>query len=217
MKAFVSWSGGKDCMLALYRFLQEHGNEVSGLINMCDDSSELSRSHGLSREIIARQAAYMGILINQQTAGWSNYEEQFKKAIAQLKTEGATAGVFGDIYLMEHRTWIERVCSDMGIEAIFPLWNCDTKDLLREFIDAGFKALTVSVHTDKLPQSWLGRELDINFFNDITALEGIDACAEEGEYHSFVCDGPLFKQPVSFVKKGTSEHNNHYFLEIAER
>jgi len=216
MKAFVSWSGGKDCMLALYRFVQNPTNEVVSLLNMCDDDSNLSRSHGLTRDLIARQASCMNVRIAQQTTSRDNYEEQFKKAISQLKDEGVTAGVFGDIYLMEHRTWIERVCSDMEIEAIFPLWVCNTKDLLREFIDAGFKALTVSVHIDKLPQTWLGRELDNDFFNDITKLEGIDACAEEGEYHSFVFDGPLFSQPVSFIRKSTSEHDNHYFLEITE-
>jgi uncharacterized protein (TIGR00290 family) len=216
MKAFVSWSGGKDCMLALHRFKQKSTNEVVSLLNMCDDDSNLSRSHGLTRSIIARQASCMNVRITQQTSAWNNYEEQFKKAISQLKDDGVTAGVFGDIYLMEHRTWIERVCSDMEIEAIFPLWNCNTNDLLREFIDAGLKALTVSVHTDKLPQTWLGRELDNSFFSDITALDGIDACAENGEYHSFVFDGPLFHQPVSFIRKAVSEHDNHYFLEISE-
>lgn len=217
MKAFVSWSGGKDCMLALHRFKQKSTNEVVSLLNMCDDDSNLSRSHGLTRSIIARQALCMNLRITQQTSAWNNYEEQFKKAISQLKDDGVTAGVFGDIYLMEHRTWIERVCRDMEIEAIFPLWNCNTDDLLREFIDAGFKALTVSVHTDKLPQIWLGREIDNNFFNDITALDDIDSCAENGEYHSFVFDGPLFHQPVSFIRKSTSEHDNHYFLEISEQ
>ena len=217
MKAFVSWSGGKDCMLALHRFKQKSTNGVVSLLNMCDDDSNLSRSHGLTRSIIARQASCMNLRITQQTSAWNNYEEQFKKAISLLKNDGVTAGVFGDIYLMEHRTWIERVCSDMEIEAIFPLWNCNTNDLLREFIDAGFKALTVSVHTDKLPQTWLGRELDNSFFIDITALDGIDACAENGEYHSFVFDGPLFSQPVSFTRKSTSEHDNHFFLEISEQ
>ena len=217
MKAFVSWSGGKDCMLALHRFMRNPANEVLSLVNMCDEDSHLSRSHGLSREMVARQVACMNLPITQQRTGRSNYEEQFKKAIDQLKTKGITAGVFGDIYLMEHRTWIERVCRDMGIEAIFPLWKFPTKDLLREFIDVGFKALTVSVHTEKLPQNWLGREINHNFFKDITALEGIDACAEEGEYHSFVYDGPLFSLPVPFVRKAISEHDNHYFLEIAEK
>lgn len=217
MKAFVSWSGGKDCMLALYRFLQEPGNEIVGLINMCDESSDLSRSHGLTRHIIASQAACMKIPVFQLTASWSNYEEQFKKAITQLKSEGATAGVFGDIYLNEHRIWIEQVCNDMDVIAIFPLWKHDTMDLLREFIHAGFKALTVSVHSGMLSQNWLGREINTEFFDEITSIDGIDACAENGEYHSFVYDGPLFKTPVQYVKNGISEHDNHYFLEISKQ
>src|SRR5574344_1159321 len=101
MKAFVSWSGGKDCMLALHRFKQKSTNGVVSLLNMCDDDSNLSRSHGLTRSIIARQASCMNVCITQQTTGRGNYEEQFKKAISQLKGDGVTAGVFGDIYLME--------------------------------------------------------------------------------------------------------------------
>jgi uncharacterized protein (TIGR00290 family) len=117
---------------------------------------------------------------------------------------------------MEHRTWIERVCNEMEIEPVFPLWNADTTGLLREFVSEGFRALTVSVRTGMLPESWLGREIDESFLNELSTLEGIDPCAENGECHSFVYDGPLFGQAVRFEKGAVSEHDNHYFLEIRE-
>jgi diphthine-ammonia ligase len=214
MKAFVSWSGGKDCMLALHRFLQDPANEVVSLVNMCDDQSNRSRSHGLSTDLLIRQAAAMKLRLTQKRSNSTQYEHNFKSVLSELKLEGVTAGVFGDLYLTEHRVWIERVCKEMGIEAIFPLWENDTKALLAEFIELGFEAVTVSVRECLLPESWLGRRINASFFQDITALEGVDPCAENGEYHSFVFNGPLFKSSVAFEEKQRYRSNAHIFLEM---
>jgi uncharacterized protein (TIGR00290 family) len=215
MKAFVSWSGGKDCMLALHRFLKNKDNEVSYLINMCENNSEHSRSHGIKKSLIKEQVCKIGIPIIQEKIDKS-YEASLKKIIKQLKSKGITTGVFGDIYLEEHKTWIERVCAEMKIEAIFPLWGNNTSKLLKEFIEEGFKALTVSIRCDKLLVEWLGRELNTDFFKDIAKLEEIDPCAENGEYHSFVYDGPIFKSPVLFTKGEITTRDNHHFLELIE-
>ena len=201
-------------MLALYRFIQQRDNEVVSLVNMCDDRTNRSRSHGLASDTIRKQAEAMNLRLMQQKTDTVSYEMNFKAAIASLKKEGVTAGVFGDLYLMEHRTWIERVCREAGITPVFPLWNNDTKALLFEFIGAGFEALTVAVRESLLPESWLGRKLDKRFFEEITALDGIDACAENGEYHSFVYNGPLFRHPVSFTRGERYRANNHIYLEI---
>ena len=215
MNAFVSWSGGKDCMLALYRFLKNTDNKVFCLVNMCDADSESSRSHGLPKKLIASQAKKLNIpLIQKSVSDEVGYEAAFKQVISDIKKQGVTVGVFGDIYLMEHRTWIERVCSEMDIEPVFPLWNDDTRILLQEFIDADFKSLTVSVHCDKLSEEWLGKELNQNFANEIFSLPDIDPCAENGEYHSFVYNGPIFSSPVSFEKGTVSQRDNHFFLSI---
>jgi diphthine-ammonia ligase len=214
MKAFVSWSGGKDCMLALDRFLQYPENEVVCLVNMCDDQSNRSRSHGLTREAVSKQAQAMGVALRQQKTNSTQYESRFKEVIADLKKEGVTAGVFGDLYLMEHRVWIERVCREAGVIPVFPLWENDTKALLSEFIEAGFEAITVAVRESLLPESWLGRKLDHSFYDEITALQGIDPCAENGEYHSFVFNGPLFAHPVEFRTGSRRTANNHFYLEI---
>lgn len=214
MKAFASWSGGKDCMLAVYRHLQIKGNEVAYLVNMCDVDGVHSRSHGIKKSFIRLQAKAINIPIVQETTGFRGYETHFKSVINKLKKEGVTAGIFGDIYLKEHRTWIERVCKELNIEPIFPLWENDTNSLLKEFIELGFKALTVAVNADKLDKNWIGRNLDLSFYNEITAMENIDPCAENGEYHSFVYDGPIFSKPVKFEKDEIYKKDNHIFLPL---
>jgi uncharacterized protein (TIGR00290 family) len=202
MQLFVSWSGGKDCMLALYRVLHAKQHEVSHLVNMCDIDGLHSRSHGLKKHLIAQQASAVGIEIVQHETDFKNYKTDFKLVIEQLKKQGVTGGIFGDIYLQPHRDWIELVCLETGIQPLFPLWNQPTIELVNEFIGLGFKTLTVSVNDQFLLQSWLGREIDK------------DPCAENGEYHSFVYDGPIFKNAVSFVKGEEYYRDNHWFLEL---
>ncbi len=214
MKAFASWSGGKDCMLALYRFLKEPKNELISLLNMCDDDGEKSRSHGLQSEIIALQAERMGLKIIQQKSNFNEYEKNFKKAVNELKKDGVNTGIFGDIYLKEHRIWIERVCNDLQITPVFPLWENNTTDLLKEFISEGFKTIVVAANTKQLGNEWVGRLIDNDFLKDILKLKNVDPCAENGEYHSFVYDGPLFKTPVLFETGEKYIDEETCFLEI---
>ena len=216
MAAFASWSGGKDCMLALYRYLQQESQDVEFLVNMCDLDGERSRSHGLKKGLIKSQSDCIGIPVIQQKTSSEAYEVNFKKVISGLRNQGVHVGIFGDIYLNEHRVWVERVCHEMDIIPVFPLWKNDTRQLLQEFIDTGFKALTVSVRSDKLPQEWLGRSLDNSFLTDITSLEDVDPCAENGEYHTFVYGGPVFREPVEFIKGGISFRDKHFFLELSQ-
>jgi uncharacterized protein (TIGR00290 family) len=216
MTAFASWSGGKDCMLALYRFQQSENHKIEFLVNMCDADGEHSRSHGLKKNLIKAQSESIGIPVIQQHTSAKEYEQNLKRVITQLKKQGVQQGVFGDIYLKEHRVWIERVCAEMNIEPVFPLWNDDTKMLLKEFIDLGFNALTVSIRENVLPPEWLGRPLDNAFYDDIVGLDGIDPCAENGEYHTFVYDGPIFNNPVIFKKGSVTSKERHHFLEIIQ-
>ncbi|KAB2870731.1 MAG: diphthine--ammonia ligase [Bacteroidales bacterium] len=214
MNAFVSWSGGKDCMLAMFNFMNNPQNRVVSLINMCDEDGVMSRSHGIKSDLVKLQALCMGIPIIQEPIGENGYEESFKKAVNSLKEQGINAGVFGDIYLVEHRVWIERVCNDLGIVAIFPLWNRSTTELIKEFVDFGFKTKVVSVREDFLTEEWLGVDIDNNFISKVLAMPNIDPCAENGEYHSFVYDGPTFKTPVPIKLGRRYKHDNHYFLEL---
>lgn len=214
MKVFASWSGGKDCMFAVYREIIKQENEVVCLVNMCEADGVYSRTHGLKRQLIANQAAAMNIPILQEFVGEEGYERSFKEAINQLKKQGVTGGIFGDIYLQEHRDWIERVCTEMAITPIFPLWKEETSNLLKEFINLGFKAFTVAINTQKLDEKWLNRELDESFYTEIIQLEDIDPCAEKGEYHTFVYDGPIFEKPVTFNKGDVYQKGKDAFIRL---
>ncbi len=214
MNVFVSWSGGKDCMLALHRIIKEKKHNVVALVNMCTVDGEHSGSHGLSKSTIHQQAIELGIPIIQQPVDKNGYEHNFKQVISNLKEQGVQGAVFGDIYLEAHHEWITRVCDEIKISPIFPLWLNNTNDLLNEFIDAGFETLAVSVNSKHLSKVWLGRILNQEFLKDICLLDGIDACAENGEYHTFVYNGPLFKKPVHFTTSEPQFENNHWVLPL---
>lgn len=213
LKAFVSWSGGKESTLAFYRAMK-NGIQSVCLINMLSEDGSYSRSHGINSELIKAQAEAIGIPIIQPKTTWESYEDNFKDTIMQLKNEGVEAGVFGDIDLQEHREWVERVCRETGIKAILPLWGEEREKLLMDFITSGFKAIVCSTNASFLGSEWLGREVDYKFIEDLKALGNIDLCGEKGEYHTFVYDGPIFREPVKFTKNKKVLRGKNWFLEI---
>lgn len=210
MKVFVSWSGGKDCLLACYRIMKRPDIEVACLLNMLTETGECSLSHCLPADLLRDQANMMGISMLQRKASRKEYEAEFKKAIADLKVQGVEAGVFGDIDLWAHRDWLERVCREMEIQAFFPLWDAKREDLLEEFIAAGFKSRIVVTDAAVLGEEWLGCEIDRDFMDKMKALPHVDACGEKGEYHTFVYDGPIFSAPVSFRDGGHRMIEKHW-------
>lgn len=198
-KAFVSWSGGKDSALACYNAMKNSGMRIAYLLNMLSENSTHSRSHHLSVAALRSQAEAMGIPIVQRQATWGGYEEEFKKTLAVFKEENVQTGVFGDIDVQEHRDWVERVCSESGLNAILPLWQRSRESLMDEFIACGFKAVIVAVKLECMGSEWLGRQLDTQFLEDMKRLPQVDLCGENGEYHTFVYDGPIFKKSVEFI------------------
>ena len=216
MRAFVSWSGGKDSALACYNAIKNDGIEIAYLLNMLSENGTHSRSHGLTAEVLKSQAAAMRIPIVQMKATWQHYEEEFKKALAGFKKEGLLAGVFGDIDVQEHRDWVERVCNETGMQALLPLWQRTRDSLMEEFISAGFKAVVVTVNLEFLSSEWLGRQIDAEFVRDIKRLPQVDLCGENGEYHTFVYDGPIFKKPVEFTIGEKVLKDKRWFLEILD-
>ncbi|GAH61674.1 unnamed protein product [marine sediment metagenome] len=214
MKALVSWSGGKETSLACYRVMHRKGIEVKYFLNMVSVDGKHSRTHGVSSRLLKIQAEAIGIPIVQRRATWKSYERVFKKAVLELKTRGIDTGIFGDIDLQEHRDWIERVCKDAGIRPILPLWKERREELLKEFIDAGFKAMVVSCRADLLGKEWLGRQINEDFIEDLKRAKNIDLCGENGEYHTFVYDGPIFEKPVKFITDKKLLKDKHRFLEL---
>jgi len=213
-KVFVSWSGGKDSALAFYNAMKDGKTEVAYLLNMLSESGTHSRSHHLSVSVLKAQAEAMTIPIMQRQATWGGYEEEFKKALAFFKKEGIQAGVFGDIDVEEHRDWVERVSSESGLNATLPLWQRSRESLMDEFIAVGFKAVIVAVKLECMGAEWLGRQLDRQFVEDMKRLPQVDLCGENGEYHTFVYDGPVFKAPVTFSTGEKMHAQTRSFLDI---
>ncbi|MBU0599284.1 diphthine--ammonia ligase [bacterium] len=220
IKAFCCWSGGKDSALSLYRAQQDQQIEVTHLLNMLAEDGEHSRSHGIRAELLKTQASAIDIPIVQRKAtargaiSGNTYEQEFKKVVLELKDTGVDAGIFGDIDLQVHRDWVERVCKEIEITPILLLWKGNREELITEFIDVGFKTIVVTTNANYLGKEWLGRQIDKEFVAELKALGNIDLCGEDGEFHTFVYDGPIFKHPVKFTVGEKVLKDNRWFLEI---
>jgi len=214
MKVISLWSGGKDSCYACYK-AKEQGYQIVSVVNFTNSDGRDSVSHGLSADIIERQASLIDIPLLQKTMPRKGYTDEFKVLVEELKVkEGIEGIVFGDIYLQEHRDWIDKVCSELKVEAILPIWIKDTEKLVKEIIDSGFKAIVVSAKKDILGEQWLGREINSRFVKDLKALGDFDLCGDKGEFHTFVYDGPLFKEKVKFKKGGKALRSDRWYLEI---
>ncbi len=212
MKVVGLWSGGKDSCFACYKAMIA-GHDMTALLNFTQMGSHASLSHGLSSEVIFNQAASTGIPVIQKAMPWESYREEFKDLISYLKTTNKIKGiVFGDIYLQEHKDWIDKVCAELEVDAILPLWGKDTKKLVLEIIDNGFKSVIVATNAKHMGKEWLGRNIDSLFIDALHPR--IDPCGEKGEYHTFVYDGPVFKKEIEFKTGEKLLKDDHWFMEI---
>jgi uncharacterized protein (TIGR00290 family) len=194
-RALVSWSGGKDSCLALWRTHQS-GMSIIRLVTAMDESGASSRSHGVPPELIAAQADALGMELRFYDTSWKTYEEKFVSVLKDARKDGIGHAVFGDIDLVPHREWEEKVCTQAGLQASLPLWGEPRIKLVEEFLSLGFKAVVVCVNGQYLSQEFCGREFDAAFLADLPP--GVDACGENGEFHTFVYDGPMFSRPIRF-------------------
>jgi len=214
MRVIGLWSGGKDSCFACYK-AKMIGHQIISVINFTNSDGNGSVSHGLSAAIIQKQARLIDIPFLQKTMPQKGYRDAFKTLIEELKTkEGIEGIVFGDIYLQEHKDWIDKVCEELKVEAILPIWTRDTERLIKEIIDSGFKSIVVSVRKDILGEEWLGRQINHEFIRDLKTIGNIDPCGERGEYHTFVYDGPIFKKPVQFIIGEKVLKDKRWFLDI---
>lgn len=212
-KVFSSWSGGKESCLACYKALS-NGFDVSYLLNFVSEDGTRSRAHGISSDLIALQADAIGIPIIQVKSSWGGYEAKFKEAVGELKKKGVKGGIFGDMDIQEHKEWVDRVCSEVEVASIEPLWGNDPREILKEFVNTGFKAIVIKVKADLFGKEWVGRELNEQFINDLP--EEIHPCGEHGEYHTFVVDGPLFQRRVGITKSDKKFKEGTWLLDISE-
>jgi len=220
VKVIASWSGGKDSCLACYKALQE-GYEVVSLLNFISREYRRCCFQGIEGKLMKLQAGLIGIPIFQKevTADMNEYEREFKEAVSKLKASRGIEGmVFGDVYLDEHREWVERVCADLAIEPIEPLWGMPPAEVAGEFIQAGFKAVVVSSKADLFGKKSIGRIFDEEFLRELQD-KSICPCGENGEFHTFVIDGPLFGKRIEITKSEAVLKQGfweHWFLYIQE-
>jgi diphthine-ammonia ligase len=198
-RALCSFSGGKDSCLALWR-AQRQGIDVRTLLVMFEESGERSRSHAIPLPLIARQSQALGLDLITRNASWKTYEPIFTEALVSLRASGHEIAVFGDIDLQAHRDWEEKVCATADLIPVLPLWHGDRTALAHEVLEAGFRAVVVCVDGRYLGDEFCGREYDERFLRDLPA--NVDACGENGEFHTFVYDGPNFSAPVSYSIEG---------------
>ncbi|MEJ2325045.1 MAG: diphthine--ammonia ligase [Nitrospirota bacterium] len=208
-----SWSGGKDSALACARAM-ERGYDVAAIANFISDDYRRVRFHGTEAGLIAEQADLAGLRLFQRETSATGYEEDFKGAMRERVAEGYRGMVFGDIYLEEHRRWVERVCAEVGLEALEPLWGEPTLDLLMEFIERGFTAVLVSGMKEHIGREWIGGKLDRDFIEYMKGRPGADPCGERGEYHTFVTGGPIFGGRIEITEREVIERNGFWLLDI---
>jgi uncharacterized protein (TIGR00290 family) len=210
----VSWSGGKDCCMALYQALRL-GYKVSHLVNFIANDEKRVRFHGTNADLIKQQGAALGIKVAQFETDWDGYERDFKAGVRRLLPAGVKGMIFGDIYLDVHKEWVERVCGEIGIEALEPLWNIPTSELLDRFIQLGFEAVIVGINTSYIDEKWVGRKVDLSF-RDYLKENNVDPCGENGEYHTVVINGPIFSRSLSLTLGGVISKNEYRLLDIKD-
>lgn len=200
----MNWSGGKDSSLCLYKALQGKDYEIKYLLTSVNKIHDRISMHGVRTELLRLQADSIGIPLKlielPEQTGMPEYEHEMEKKIREIKNERINQAIFGDIFLEDLRKYREDKLHTLGIKVSFPLWKISTKELMDEFLTLGFKAIIVCVNDKYLDKSFCGRMIDHSFIRDLP--DTIDVCGENGEYHSFVFDGPIFKTPIAFNKGG---------------
>ncbi|MFV9482219.1 diphthine--ammonia ligase [Christiangramia sp. ASW11-125] len=199
-KAYINWSSGKDAAMAFYYARKNRELEVGKLVTSLSVDVERVTMHGVRRELLLQQAHCIGmdlqIIDLPANAGMETYNQLMSEATEQLKSEDYSHAIFGDIFLEDLRTYREEQLQKVNIQAVFPLWKLNTKELLQQFIDLNFKAIVVCTNSKVLDESFCGRLIDKEFVNDLP--ENVDPCGENGEFHTFVYDGPIFEKHVEF-------------------
>ncbi len=192
----LMWSGGKDSALALHR-AREAGLDIARLISFYDSATGRVRFHGVRVELLEEQAKAAGVEITTIGTPWEEMEARLAEELATLKSEGFTGIVLGDIHLADVRAWYESRVVAAGLEHVEPIWGEPPPRLLGEFVAIGGRAVVTCVDTTRLDRSWLGRIIDETFVDEIGA-SGVDACGENGEYHSYVFAGPVLRRDIGW-------------------
>jgi uncharacterized protein (TIGR00290 family) len=210
------WSGGKDSAMALHALQSAPSHHVTALLTTVTEEFDRISMHGVRRALLERQAESIGlplhaVLIPPQCVN-AIYEARMNEALNEYLARGVQRVAFGDIFLEDLRVYREQNLARIGMEALFPIWKRDSRELAREFLRLGFQAITVCVDPRVLDSSFAGRVLDESFFADLPP--GVDPCGENGEFHTFVFDGPVFQTPIRFITGEKVLRDGFYFCDL---
>ncbi len=201
LKTYFNWSSGKDASLALYHLQKDGKYQVDRLLTSINTHHNRVSMHGLRRALLEKQVEAIGlpcttIELPEETS-MEDYNRIMTRTVETLRDQGYAHTAFGDIFLEDLRSYRETQLEPFGIQCSFPLWKRNTRALLEEFLDLGFKAVVVCIKADLLDVSFAGRIIDETFLDNLPA--NVDPCGEHGEFHTFCFDGPIFKHPVKFT------------------
>lgn len=200
-KIVYSWSSGKDSAMALHELMKSADCEIASLLTVVTKDYGRISMHGVREELLDLQAVSIGLPLEKifitKRSGNEEYESLMREALMRHKKDGVKAVAFGDIFLEDLRKYREDRLREVGLEAVFPIWKRDTRELAGSFIEAGFKAIITCVDTKVLDKKFSGRLFDRQFLSELPA--NVDPCGENGEFHSFVYDGPIFKDPIPCI------------------
>ena len=213
MKVLSSWSGGKDSCFALFKAIQM-GYEVAYLVNSISDDHQRVRFHGLPAEVIKLQSEATEIPLLQKETSADHYRRDYLSNVKRGLKQGVSGIVFGDIFLEDCYLWAEDLCNELNVTLVEPLWKIPSEKVLEEFIESGFEAIVVSTQSDLLGKEWVGRTLDRSFLADISKLKDTDPCGENGEYHTLVVNGPLFKKKIIILEAKKVYREGYWFYSI---
>ncbi len=210
------WSGGKDSAMALHALQQCADIHIVALLTTVTETYDRISMHGVRRELLVQQAQSIGLPLHEVRIPPQCvnpiYEARMEEAMRLHYDAGVRSVAFGDIFLEDLRAYRERNLARIGMTALFPIWKRDTRELIRRFHAAGFRALAVCIDPKVLDRSFAGRELDDSFFSDLPA--GVDPCGENGEFHTFVFDGPIFRNPISVRTGEILERDSFIYCDL---
>ncbi len=212
----LSWSGGKDSCMALDALLKDTSIRVRALLTTVTEDFDRISMHGVRRKLLQGQAQSLGLPLHEvmipKQATNAQYEASMAAALAEYRDEGVDTCAFGDLFLEDIRAYRDRQLSAHGMRGVYPIWGRDTGHLIRDFLAQGFKAAVVCVDPRKLPPACVGRVIDSAFLAELP--DGVDPCGENGEFHTFVFDGPIFKTPVGFTFGETVLRDGFWFSDL---
>lgn len=215
-KVIVSWSGGKDSALSLYE-IQRGGNyQVVSLLTTINEYYDRVSMHGIRRALVEQQAQALGLplikIMIPKDCSEEEYESRLMDILSRAKSDGINHVVFGDIFLDWIREYREKNLARAGMTPILPIWGRETLELTRSFISLGFKAIITCVNTELMPRSFLGKVLNEYFLSELPP--GVDPGGENGEFHSFVFAGPIFREGIPFALGRTVTRDSYHFRDL---